>query len=269
MDILDFTSSGHVNRWTLVAGYPRCIVDAIPSADAGALQALQRNAAIRAALVPLLDYEAAQTLVARGEPDNGESKQVPERDDDGAPVLDDDGNPIMIDNPAWAILPRNVTVTDPETGEEAQESEPRWVDYDAAVVLIAGASPVVKAFALWREPEPAEDDDGHLDWLAAGQLVGAAIDDAAETPLAIDPRPVPNSVPLWRAKAVLANMHMLNEVDALIATKLQALRLYWSLGTELDRAHPLLAELTASPGFESFTPAAIDQMFRATETLGI
>lgn len=269
MDIIDFTSGGLVHRWTLVAGQLRCIEDAIPSSDDGALPALQRNAAIRTALPPVAEYEAAQALVAGGEPENGEPRQVPAMDEEGQPIVDDEGRPVMVDNPAWALLPRTVIVTDPETGEETEEPEPRWAAYDAAVALIAGASPVVKAFALWRQPEPAEGEDGRLEWLAAGQLVGAAIDDAAETPLEVDPRPVPQVVPLWRAKAVLANMGKLSAVNTLMTSQPVALQLYWSNGDVLDRAHPLLAALAASPGFEAFTPAAIDEMFRETEALGI
>ncbi|HEV2570323.1 MAG TPA: hypothetical protein VGU72_01200 [Beijerinckiaceae bacterium] len=269
MDIIDFTSGGFVHRWTLLAGQPRCVEDAILSSYAGALSALRRNAAIRAALPPVAEYEAAQGLVGQGEPDNGEPRQVPEVDEEGQPVLVDASRPIMVDNPAWALLPRMVIVTDPETGEETEKSEPRWVAYDAAVALIADASPVVKAFALWRRPEPVEGEEGRLEWLAAGQLVVAAIDDAAETPLEADPRPVPQVVLLWRVKAVLANMGKLSAVDTLIRAQPMALQLYWSNGAELERTHPLLSALAVSPGFEDFTPVAIDEMFRETEALGI
>lgn len=269
MDIIDFTSGGLVYRWTLVAGQPRCIEDAIHSSDDGALPALQRNAAIRAALPPVAEYEAARALVGQGGPRNDEPRQIQVVDEEGQPIVDEEGRPMMIDNPAWSFLPRTVVVTDPETGEEAEEPEPRWVAFDAAVDLIVDASPVVKAFALWCQPEPAEGEDGRLEWLAAGQLVGAAIDDAAETPLEVDPRPVPQVVPLWRAKAVLANMGKLSAVNTLITAQPVALQLYWSNGTELERTHPLLSALAASPGFEDFTPAAIDEMFRETEALGI
>ena len=261
MDIIDFTSGGLVYRWTLVAGQPRCVEDCIPSSDAGALSTLQRNAAIRAVLPPVLEYEAAQALVRQGEPDNGEPRQIQ--------AIDEDGQPVMVANPAWALPPRTRLVLDPETSEETEGPEPRWVAYDAALALIAAASPIVKAFALWRQLEPAEGGDERLEWLAAGRLVEAAIDDAAETSLELDPRPVPRVVPLWRAKAVLANKGRLSAVNTLMTVQPMALQFYWSNGTELERAHPLLAVLAASPDFEDFTPTTIDEMFRETEALGI
>lgn len=215
MDIIDLTSGGYVYRWTLVAGYPRCVEDCISANDAGALSALQRNAAIRSALVPVLAHEAAQALVARGEPDNGQPKKVPESYEDDVLVVGEDANLVMVDNPAWELLPRMRIAIDPQTGEETEEPEPCWVAYDAAVALIAEASPVVKAFALWRRPEPADTADGHLDWLAAGQLVGAAIDAAAETPLQMDPRPWPSSISRRQFGHILAKEDTITEAEAI------------------------------------------------------
>ena len=78
MEIDDLLSNGYVRRWSLVDGQARCVEDALASADAGALPALQRNAAIRVMVGAVETYEAAQALVARGEPDNGQPPQIPD-----------------------------------------------------------------------------------------------------------------------------------------------------------------------------------------------
>lgn len=204
MDIIDLTSGGLVYRWTLVCGYPRCVEDAVQPTDA-ALPALWRNSAIRTALPLVTGYEAAQVLVARGELDNGEPKLILAIDEGGEPVFDEGGNPVLIDNPAWALLPRMI----------GDEPEPRWVAYDAAVALIAAASPLTVAWAAWRLPEPAEDDPDHLDWLAAKLLVETSIDVAAETPLADDPRPLPPSVTVRQFAQAVAMLGYITQIEAL------------------------------------------------------
>ncbi|SEB54107.1 hypothetical protein SAMN05443249_0402 [Beijerinckia sp. 28-YEA-48] len=213
MDMMDLTSGGLVYRWTLVAGYPRCIEDAIRPTDA-ALPALQRNAAIRTALPVVTAYEVAQAFVVRGEPDNGEPKLIQATGEDGELDFDEDGRAILIDNPTWALAARTVTRTDAE-GQETEEPEPRWVVYDAAVALIAGAAPLTVAWATWRQPEPSEDDPDRLDWLAAGQLVEASIDVAAETPLADDPRPLPLSVTVRQFAQASAMLGHITQTEAL------------------------------------------------------
>lgn len=66
MQIDDMTSGGYVRRWTLIDGRPRCVDDAIPASDAGAVAALQRNAGVRLLVAAVEALEAAR---AAGEPD--------------------------------------------------------------------------------------------------------------------------------------------------------------------------------------------------------
>lgn len=66
MQIDDMTSGGYVRRWTLIDGRPRCVEDAIPASDAGAVAALQRNAGVRLLVAAVEALEAAR---AAGEPD--------------------------------------------------------------------------------------------------------------------------------------------------------------------------------------------------------
>lgn len=75
MQIDDMTSGGYVRRWTLIDGRPRCVDDAIPASDAGAVAALQRNAGVRSLVAAVEALEAAR---AAGEPD---------ADDTPAPVI--------------------------------------------------------------------------------------------------------------------------------------------------------------------------------------
>lgn len=55
----DLTSNGYVRRWAFVSGEPRCVEDAVPSSFAGAVPALQRNAAVRVMIESVTAYEAA------------------------------------------------------------------------------------------------------------------------------------------------------------------------------------------------------------------
>lgn len=70
MQIDDMTSGGFVRRWTLIDGRPRCVLDAIPASDAGAVAALQRNAAVRAMIAAVEALEASR---AAGQPDAAET----------------------------------------------------------------------------------------------------------------------------------------------------------------------------------------------------
>lgn len=218
MQIDDLLSNGMVRRWSLVDGQARCVEDALASADAGATAALQRNAAIRVLIGAVEAYEAAHVLVARGEPDNGQPKQIP----DPAAVRPDDApedwTAPLIDNPAWALLPRTVETT----GQDDQPQttpEPRWQAFDAAGAIIAAASATTLALARWRQGEPSEaDTDAHAAFLSWDQLLLeaewaqakadalAALATEAAKPLAADPRPVPDEISdrqFWQSAALL------------------------------------------------------------------
>lgn len=62
--IEDLTSNGYVRRWSFVDGEPRCVEDAVPANDAGAVPALQRNAAVRAMVEAVTAYETALRVPA-------------------------------------------------------------------------------------------------------------------------------------------------------------------------------------------------------------
>lgn len=144
----------YVRQWDLIDGRAQCPLDAILATSPGAVAALQKNAAVRAMITAVLAYEAALTIVAKGEP---------------AP-----------DDPARPA-------------------------YDDAEAEIATATDITKALARWREAEGehgvetetvAEDEQESQgqSWEADRDAVLAALETVAEIPLAIDPRPVKESI---------------------------------------------------------------------------
>lgn len=188
MQIDDLLSNGMVRRWSLVDGQARCVEDALASADAGALPALKRNAAIRVMIGAVEAYEAAQAVVARGEPDNGQPKQIPDPAAVRPEDAPDDWAAPLIDNPAWSLLPRTVETIGP-SGDLETTPEPRWVVYDDAQALVAAAGAPVVALAAWRKSEPADDgSEERLAWEAARDAAIAELDRLAALPLATDPR---------------------------------------------------------------------------------
>ncbi len=197
-EIDDLTSNGFVRRWELIDGQARCPLDAIPATDPGALAVMQRNAAVRQMIAAVESYEAAQRIVAAGEPDNGQPRHIPDpnaaRQEDAA----DDWSAPLVDNPEWALAPRTITTTD-GAGEPQTAPEPRWQAYDAAAATLAGASATTLAHARWRAGEPVSGDDGHSPDDDAAEAAGAAweadraatlaeLDRLAAIPLAVDPR---------------------------------------------------------------------------------
>ena len=67
MDIDDFSSHGYVRQWSLQDGQARCVLDALPANDAGAMIALQANAAVRS-MVSDVEALEANTNVEAPEP---------------------------------------------------------------------------------------------------------------------------------------------------------------------------------------------------------
>ena len=162
---------------------------------------MQQNAAIRAMIGPVEAYEAAQAIVARGEPDNGQPKEIP----DPAWVDPGDGSTApLIANPDWALLPRTVETVGAD-GQPVTGLEPRWTAYDDAQATIAAASATTLALARWREAEAghggpeetvaqdAAEAQGAA-WEADRTAVLDALATAAAQPLAVDPRPVQESI---------------------------------------------------------------------------
>ena len=200
----DLLSNGMVRRWSLVDGQARCVDDAIGANDAGAVPALQRNAAIRVIVGAVEVYEAAVALIARGEPDNGQPRQIPDPDAVRPEDAPDDWAAPLIDNPAWSLLPRTVEIIG-QDGDPQTVPEPRWQAYDDAEAEIATATETTKALARWRAAEaghgaPEEsvaEDEAEAEgapWEADRAAVLAALETEAAKPLTVDPRPVPEAI---------------------------------------------------------------------------
>lgn len=93
---------------------------------------------------------------------------------------------------------------------------------------------------------------------AAAQAVIAAFD-----PLVL---PVPQSVMMWRVKAVLAEMGRLEEIDAaILAMKPTSPSVYfsWEYSSEITRNSPTVLSLGASFGLD------LDAIFRAAAAIPI
>lgn len=269
MQIDDFLSNGMVRRWSLVDGQASCDEDAIDANAAGALAALQKNAAVRALIGPVETYEAAAALVARGEPDNGQPKQIPDPAavrPDNAP---DDWTAPMVANPDWALLPRTVETVGVD-GQPQTAPEPRWQAYDAAGAIIAAASATTLALARWRQGEPSEADaEAHAAWATAKADAMAALATEAAKPLANDPRPVPNTVTLFQGRTVMRSITLpgggtlFDAVDAYVeAHKTSNHSLYdaWNYSNGFERTGALVSQLAPIFGISS---EQLDEMFRA------
>lgn len=177
---LIYGDRGYVHQWDLDGGgRPACLLDGIPPTDPKATAALQKSIAVQA-LVDLVEpYEAAQVIAAKGEPDNGQPKQIPD------PKWKDPGDGStapLVANPAWALQPTTITTTD-ETGKQVSTPNPNWTAYNDAQALISAASDATKALALWRSPEPATTDPAYAAWDQARQSVTAAITSATSAAL--------------------------------------------------------------------------------------
>lgn len=117
-----------LRRWELVAGWPRCIDDAVPMNGPDADAVRNRNERIRAEVVAVEAYETAQRMVAQVEADD---------------------------------LPPATVTKSMAGGEAVEEANPRWTSYHNALTLVAEAGPVTLALALLRTTEkpPADSPD--------------------------------------------------------------------------------------------------------------
>ncbi|WP_372397111.1 hypothetical protein ABMY26_23870 [Azospirillum sp. HJ39] len=185
-----------LRRWTLVAGYPRCIEDAVPvdHPDADAIRA--RNDRLRQAVEAVEGFEAAQRLIAQVEAGTlpAETVEVPVIQDEPQPnprhaayvaavaLLENaPDEPLLavempgmgeIANPArtaWldaqALLAAGEpveTVTVPVATTEEQPN-PEWIAYQEAQAVVSGADATTRALALIRatgEPPAERLEDG-------------------------------------------------------------------------------------------------------------
>lgn len=120
---------------------------------------------------------------------------------------------------------------------------PRGVDMAAIIAALPGATD-----HWWA--------DGGMHVVGVTQ---AALE-AAAAMVGTEPRaPVPLSVPLWRARAALAEAGLLGAVNAAIAAQGGPVSEWWEYGVEVERAHPRIAEIAAALGL---TSAQIDSLFR-------
>ena len=278
MQIDDMTSGGFVRRWTLIDGRPRCVLDAIPASAAGAVAALQRNAAVRAMIAAVEALEAARAVT---QPDNGAARLVPDPDWTG------EGEAPLVANPAWALAPRMIE------SDDGEATDPRWLAWDGAQSTIAGASADVLALADWRaaEPEGGQHETDAMDaaeaegapWEAARAAALAELDRLAALPLDHDPRPVPPEISDRQFFQALAIAGIISEADALAAVMTGDLpaafeafvaalpageqfgaRMALSGATIFRRDHPLTAAFGAASGK---SPAEIDELFRLAASL--
>lgn len=269
-----FTSNGMVYRWSLVDGYPRCVEDALDPKAAGALPALQARAAIEVMTDAAEAYEAAQTIIARGEPDNGAPRQIPDPAAVRPEDAPEDWAAPLVQNPAWALLPRTIEAIGlgGEDGQETTAPEPRWQAFDAASAIVAAASPTTLALARWRAGEPSQTDaDAHAAWVQAKADALAALETEAAKPLVVDPRPVPRVISRRQfAMACVALALMTpteamafvttNTIPALLAAAIATLPANMQFAVQLSVA--------GSMTFERSNPATVALMDRVTVPTG-
>ena len=168
MQIDDTNGRGWTLRWSLAAGFPACVEDALPKGDPAAPLAIAQNTAVRDLIALVEPYEAALALICAGNPSNGQPMHIDDPDNPGH----------FIPNPAYAELPRTITTTDAD-GNSATTPEPRWLAYDAATAIVNASSSTTAAHALVRTGEPAQSDDTHPAWIAACATLNAALASAA------------------------------------------------------------------------------------------
>lgn len=267
MEIDDLLSNGMVRRWSLVDGQARCVEDALASADAGALPALQRNAAIRAMVGAVEAYEAAQAIVARGEPDNGQPQQIPDPAAERPENAPDDWTPPLIANPEWALLPRTVTTVDGD-GQETTAPEPRWRAFDAASAIVAAASPTTLALARWRQGEPSQDDaDAHAARAQAKTDTLAALATEAAKLLDVDPRPVAKTISRRQFALACASLQLMTPQEAMAFVTTNAIPAM--LQTAIDKLpenqrFAVVLTVAGSMIFECENPATVALMDLST-----
>ncbi len=189
----------------------------------------------------------------------------------------DDWTPPLIDNPAWALAPREITITDAE-GAPQTAPEPRWLAYDAAAATVAGASASTVAHALWRAGEAVSGDAGHTvaddaaeaegaEWAAARDATLAELASRAAQPLDHDPRPIKESISRRQFAMACAQLGLMtpteamgfvttNTIPAILAAAIARLPAQMQFGVQLSVA--------GSMTFERTNPATVALMDLAT-----
>lgn len=185
-----------LRRWSLVAGYPRCLQDAVAldHPEANAIRA--RNDRVRDAVTIVRDYEVAQRLIAQveaGDPP-AETMQVPvlveaiqpnpaygryldaldlltTTVDEPPELVEVDGmgemaNPARLD---WLAAQDIVAAGEPAmtvtvlVDSTDERPNPAWTAYQDALALVTSADDTTRALALLRstsEPPTELLDDG-------------------------------------------------------------------------------------------------------------
>jgi hypothetical protein len=138
MQLDDTTSRGHLRRWMILDGQPRCPLNPveparISSEDKAAI--LAQNATVRAKVEAVEAYEAAKRLRAG---------EAPERYEETA---DEDGKPVRRETAAYKLWKDAAKVID-EASDETVE----------LAAIRAGAPVIVDGEEVEREPDPIPED---------------------------------------------------------------------------------------------------------------
>ena len=90
--------------------------------------------------------------------------------------------------------------------------------------------------------------------------VNTELNTRAATPLNYDPRPVPQTIPMWRAKVALQKAGLLDKANALVAQLGDpVLSSYWEYAPEIWRTSPTLKQMGIAM---ELTDAQLDELFR-------
>jgi len=84
------------------------------------------------------------------------------------------------------------------------------------------------------------------------------------SPPPVPPVPVPERVTARQARLALNAAGLLDDVDAAIAASSREVQLTWEYATEIERSHPILAQVATGLGM---TSNQMDDLFRQAATL--
>ena len=108
-----------------------------------------------------------------------------------------------------------------------------------------------------------------MGWIPApeGAAIGATWDGSAFGPAPAEPpRPVPDAISRFQARAALLNAGLLGQVEAAIAQADAMTQLAWAEAVEWKRSSPLINAIGAQLGL---TPAQMDALFASAAQIEV